>query len=248
MPGVWMCKPESCLDIYKDDYRNPSGNYVIFQSDKAIPVYCSFEENYVYTFISRKHSGTNIDMTPLYSTNKFAKLRILKPNGEQNEVTVENLSSFQNQANLSFNYNSHPQYQGPIQQNSGLGPYIFLGFLPISLTKNYNTQGYRASGVDYTFKNCDANPNSYLAFYMNPKLKQPGNVGYTNAFMTQWITYSTPLEFPQYMDSSLYFEWEMHMGGCGGLTTSKVVSDTKAALGLPFEIPEAWKHVHCKIN
>jgi hypothetical protein len=36
------------------------------------------------------------------------------------------------------------------------------------------------------------------------------------------------------MDRSFYMDWEMHMGGCGGLTTSKVVSYTKAALGIPF--------------
>jgi hypothetical protein len=170
----------------------------------------------------------------MYSTKNFAKIRILKSNGEQREVTVENLSSYKSRSTLSFNYNSHPNYQGPRPSNNELHPYLFLGFLPVKLVKNKNIQGYRAAGKDFTFKNCDANPNSYLTFYFNPRNKNPGNAGWSNRFMTEWIRYSTLLEYPQYMDRSFYMDWEMHMGGCGGLTTSKVVSYTKAALGIPF--------------
>ena len=170
----------------------------------------------------------------MYSTKEFAKIRILKSNGEQREVTVENLSSYKSRSTLSFNYNSHPNYQGPRPRNNGLHPYLFLGFLPAKLAKNKNIQGYRAAGKDFTFKNCDANPNSYLTFYSNPRNKKPGNTGSSNRFMTQWIRYSTLLDYPQYMDRSFYMDWEMHMGGCGGLTTSSVVSYTKAALGIPF--------------
>ena len=170
----------------------------------------------------------------MYSTKDFAKIRILKSNGEQREVTVENLSSYKSRSTLSFNYNSHPNYQGPRPKNNGLHPYLFLGFLPVKLVKNKNIQGYRAAGKDFTFKNCDANPNSYLTFYFNPRNKKPGNAGWSNRFMTEWIRYSTLLEYPQYMDRSFYMDWEMHMGGCGGLATSRVVSYTKAALGIPF--------------
>ena len=170
----------------------------------------------------------------MYSTKNFAKIRILKSTGEQREVTVENLSSYKIRSTLSFNYNSHPNYQGPISSNNELHPYLFLGFLPVKLVKNKNIQGYRAAGKDFTFENCDANPNSYLTFYFNPRNKNPGNAGSSNSFMTEWIRYSTLLEYPQYMDGSFYMDWEMHMGGCGGLTTSRVVSYTKAALGIPF--------------
>jgi len=170
----------------------------------------------------------------MYSTKDFAKIRILKSNGEQREVTVENLSSYKSRSTLSFNYNSHPNYQGPRPNNNGLHPYFFLGFLPVKLAKNKNIQGYRAAGKDFTFRNCDANPNSYLTFYFNPRNKKPRTTGWSNRFITEWIRYSTLLEYPQYMDRSFYMDWEMHMGGCGGLATSRVVSYTKAALGIPF--------------
>jgi len=170
----------------------------------------------------------------MYSTKDFAKIRILKRNGEQREVTVENLSSYKSRSTLSFNYNSHPNYQGPRPRNKGLHPYLFLGFLPAKLAKNKNIQGYRAAGKDFTFKNCDANPNSYLTFYFNPRNRTPLTTGWSNRLITEWIRYSTLLKKPHYMDRSFYMDWEMHMGGCGGLATSRVVSYTKAALGIPF--------------
>jgi hypothetical protein len=170
----------------------------------------------------------------MYSTKDFAKIRILKSNGEQREITVENLSSYKSRSTLSFNYNSHPNYQGPRPSNKGLHPYLFLGFLPAKLARNKNIQGYRAAGKDFTFKNCDANPNSYLTFYFNPRNRTPLTRGWSSRLITEWIRYSTLLEYPQYMDRSLYMDWEMHMGGCGGLATSTAVSYTKAALGIPF--------------
>lgn len=230
-------KPVSCLDIYFEDRRNPSGEYILYQREHAVKVYCLFEGDYGFTFISRKSADAVIDVNALYSTNEFAKIRVLKPTGDQREVLVENVLSFQNLSKLFFAMNSHDKYKGPSPENSGLHPYLFLGFLPINLAENGNSQGYRAKDMDFTFVNCDGNPNSYITFFFNPKLASLGSVGSTNDFMTHWITSSIAIEYPKYMDSSFYMDWEMHMGGCGGFLTSKVLN-IKAALGLPFAIPK----------
>ena len=113
---------------------------------------------------------------------------------------------------------------------------FFLGFLPISLSQNTNTQGYQAGGIDFTFQNCDSNPNSYIAFLFNPNNAQPDRVGSANGFMTDWIDNSVQMEYPKHMDNCFYMEFEMHMGGCGGFmtSTSSGVSGIRAALGLPF--------------
>ncbi|XP_071131414.1 uncharacterized protein [Mytilus edulis] len=229
-------KPVSCLDIYFEDRRNPSGEYIIYQREHAVKVYCSFEGDYGFTYISRKSAEASIDVTALYSTNNFAKIRIFKNTGEQREVLVENMLSFQNLSNLHFALNSHDGYKGP-SPDSGLQPYLFLGFLPIKLSENRNSQRYRAKDMDFTFVNCDGNPNSYITFFFNPKHASPGSLGSANDFMTHWITSSTAIDYPQYMDSSFYMDWEMHMGGCGGFLTSNVLN-IKAALGLPFAIPK----------
>lgn len=52
--------------------------------------------------------------------------------------------------------------------------------------------------------------------------------------MTGWIDRSSTLASNRKMDAEFYFDWEMHMGGCGGYMTSHSVSNTRAALGLPF--------------
>ncbi|CAC5380916.1 unnamed protein product [Mytilus coruscus] len=227
---------KSCKDIYTKDNLSPSGEYVIYPLRKAVRVYCSFEGDYGYTFISRKSSGVAFDIGKLYSTNKFAKVRIVKPNGEQREVKVENLLAFKDQSSLSFQLNAHQHYQGPQLRNSKLHPYMFLGFLPKNLVQKRSKQGYRAAGKDFTFNNCDADPNSYITFFFDPKHGTLGRRGGKNNFMNGWISSSTVMDYPKYMDDSFYMDWEMHMGGCGGFMTSKVLN-IKAALGLPFTIP-----------
>ncbi|CAC5389080.1 unnamed protein product [Mytilus coruscus] len=104
----------------------------------------------------------------------------------------------------------------------------------MSLATNYNTQGYRTAGVDNTFKNCNTNPNSYITFYYNPNNAYPGKVGISDTFMTGWIVRSSLLASNRNNAAEFYFDWEMQMGGCGGYMTSEAVSNTRAALGLPF--------------
>ncbi|XP_052071805.1 uncharacterized protein LOC127710092 [Mytilus californianus] len=114
-----------------------------------------------------------------------------------------------------------------------MAPYLFLGFLPVSLTNKSTTQGYRAAKHDFTFKNCDANPNSYITFYYNPNKTYPGRVGVSNNFMNGWINWSSTLSQSEYMNNEFFFDFEMHMGGCGGFMTSYSVNNISTALGLP---------------
>ena len=96
------------------------------------------------------------------------------------------------------------------------------------------TQGYRAGGKDFTFRNCDANPNSYIVFYLNYNgiSKTPSQI--TNQFMSGWIAKSKNIDPKNYMDDRFYSEIEMHMGGCGGRAFTPDFGNILAALGLPF--------------
>ncbi|XP_071130381.1 uncharacterized protein [Mytilus edulis] len=223
----------SCIEFYKRDSNISSGEYVIYQNGNSIKVYCSFEEDWVYTYISKDAYKTTVDISKLYSTRDFAKLRIFFSNGTQNEVIVENLLQFQNSSTLYFGYNSTTSYQGPSHENTNMAPYLFLGFLPISLAKEESEQGYRAAKQDFIFTNCDANPNSYITLYYNPKLTYPGRVGNTNSFMNGWIRRSSTLSSSKHMEKEFYFDFEMHMGGCGGFMTSYSMNNIRVALGLP---------------
>lgn len=214
------------------DNRNPSGKYVITHNDKDVNVYCSFEGSFGYTYISRLSDGSALNINELYSTRDFAKIRIRLTSGEEKEVKVDNLPSYSSP--LYFGYNQHTDYQGPDTDNDGMKPYLFLGFLPKSMITNNNIQGYRAAGNNLEFTNCDANPNSYIAFYYNPNGATPGRVGDSNDVMNGWIAYSTTIPSSSFMGSDYYFDWEIHMGGCGGFRTNYFLNQHRAALGLPF--------------
>ncbi|CAC5426856.1 unnamed protein product [Mytilus coruscus] len=231
----------SCKEVYLSKNRNNSGEYILYHDENPFKVYCFFEGDWVYTFISKSSYNTSIDLSKLYNTRNFAKVRIRWNNGTQNEVTVENLTGYQHKSDLFFGYNNHTSYQGPESKNVNyMSPYLFLGFLPISLARDKTIQGYCAGDRDFTFRNCDANPNSYITFYFNPNSSHPRRVGYSDMynvnFMTGWMSHSSLIDSSLSMGSEFYFDFEMHMGGCGGFMTSYYLSNITVALGLPFEL------------
>ncbi|OPL21347.1 hypothetical protein AM593_06365, partial [Mytilus galloprovincialis] len=208
---------DSCKEVYLSENRNISGEYILYHDENPFKVYCFFEEDW------------------LYNTRNFTKIRSRWNDGTQKDISVENLTGYQNKSDLYFGYNNHNSYQGPQSTNADhMSPYLFLGFLPISLAREKNTQGYSAGDRDFTFRNCDANPNSYITFYFNPNRSYPRRVGRSNTFMTGWMDYSSLIDTSLSMGSEFYFDFEMHMGGCGGFMTSYSVSNITVALGLPF--------------
>ncbi|CAG2228066.1 unnamed protein product [Mytilus edulis] len=232
---VFKLLSDSCKEVYLSKNRNTSGEYILYHDENPIKVYCFFEDDWVYTFISKSSYNTSIDMSKLYNTKNFTKIRIRWNDGTQKDVSVENLTGFQNKSDLYFGYNNHNSYQGPQSTNADhMSPYLFLGFLPIKLARNKTIQGYRAGERDFTFNNCDANPNSYITFYFNPNRSYPRRVGRSNTFMNGWMEYSSLINKSLSMGREFYFDFEMHMGGCGGFMTTYAVSNLTVALGLPF--------------
>ena len=70
------------------------------------------------------------------------------------------------QYNLSLQFNSHVGYAPPV--NDKMSPYLYVGFIPSNIANRVGAvQGYRVNGADYSFVNCDANPNSYFVFLKN---------------------------------------------------------------------------------
>ena len=135
--------------------------------------------------------------------------------------------------NLTFLYNSFVSY--PI--SSIIFNYILLEFLPATVTANYpfhKIQGYRAGNIDFTFVNCDGNPSSYLAFYFNVNNYSMLAEGNSNPFSNGWLTTATNLSPSDCMPERFYFAYEMHMGGCGALSTTRDMGGIKGAVGLPF--------------
>lgn len=238
----------SCKDIYMENSNNPSGTYTIMnRHNQAYTVYCEFHKGYGYTYISNtSHVPINID--DLHTTTQHVMVRILKTNGQQKETKMEQLTRYQSQRNLTLMYNRYTDFAAPL--NIKMSPYIYLGFLPVSMAKNTNTQGYRANGVNHEYQNCDANPNSYLVFYFNPHNIGPSGyyTGCCNTpLMHQWIDHATVLPHNKYLDPHFYFFFEMHMGGCGGYAIPQEYTDVQgAAIGFRFDYAQPCDSSPCK--
>ncbi|XP_033751827.1 protocadherin Fat 4-like [Pecten maximus] len=120
-----------------------------------------------------------------------------------------------------------------------MAPYLYLGFLPVTVAQNRNQQGYRSNGVNYLFTNCDSNPNSYMAFYFNHNHHVALNYAgcCDSTLMHDWVTHGTAVPSSRYLPQEFYFFFELHMGGCGGYAIPPtIIHDVQgAALGLRFD-------------
>ena len=79
---------------------------------------------------------------------------------------------------LSVQLSQHANHNVP--QNVYLGPYFYLGTLPKSEANQKSKQGFKSNGREILFNNCDANPDSYFAFFPNPMEKAPSSYHMSN--------------------------------------------------------------------
>lgn len=197
-------------------------------------VYCEFHDRFGYTYVSR-YAGVRINIDDLLTSKEHVKVRHVLQNGTQIETVLENIELYKN-LSLGIFYNRHNGYAAP-QYDTDLAPYLYVGFLPLSKASNKTIQGYRAANTDFTFINCDANPNSYFVFYFNPQKDNRYTVGnISTGLVSRWITVGTTIPKGDIMPPEFYFDYEIHMGGCGGLVfRHQQDNQDGAALGLRFD-------------
>ena len=227
--------PDLCKTLLRDDRGRQDGEYSLVEADgTTTTVFCEFRGNHGYTFYPR-----DVRVAPPTDVAvDHVIVRHLRSNGNQFDTEMQQIRSYTT-FKLSVQYNKYDGYARP-QNYATMAPYIYLGFLPQIIAKSKSTQGYRANGRDFTFTNCDANPNSYMALFYNPKNKSPTNYHTKccyNKFMRQWVDVSIPATHN--LPSKYFFQIEMHMGGCGGYIVNgyNTFSDIKgAAVGIPFTL------------
>jgi hypothetical protein len=81
-------------------------------------------------------SRVDINIDDLYTDTSHVILRHITSSGDQKEIEVKQLSRYRSHP-LAFFYNRHDGYAAP-QNHVQLGPYLYLGFLPISIANNRN--------------------------------------------------------------------------------------------------------------
>lgn len=239
-----LCKekekvPFSCKDIAIS--KGPvTGEYLVYSRTKqsqSFKVFCEFHKTYGLTFIS--NTNANIDVNEFFEIKSNVVVRHLRDNKQYDSI-LEQLAMYADKP-LSVQFNSATGYKTPTNAKK-MGPYLYLGFLDSTTSKAKTRQGYRVNNVDQTFTNCDANPNSYLAFYFNPKNNPP--VGYYRGccytqLMKTWLDVGVQVDSVRELPKSYFMLFEMHFGGCGGYAINgyKSLANIKgAALGMRFEL------------
>lgn len=183
-----------------------------------------------------KDVSVPVNMKLLNPSTSKVLVRHRRRDYKQFETTVSQMNRY-SKLPLSIQYNANDDYQGPINAKR-LGPYLFLGFLPKSVARQKTVQGYKVNNEEVSFKNCDANGNSYMAFFFDPNNGTPN--GYYkkccyNWRMRKWADLGTPTTHT--LSLEYFFQTEMHLGGCGGysLTGLKTQADIQGvALGMYF--------------
>ncbi|KAL3878205.1 hypothetical protein ACJMK2_030573, partial [Sinanodonta woodiana] len=140
----------------------------------------------------------------------------LKTNSKQKQVVLAQHSNYSSRHNLTFLINNHKNFNPPA---TDIQPYFYLGFLPTSTANLSKTiQGYRANDKDFEFQNCNGHANSYIVFYTeNQNIDPTSN---QSPFMMGWINNAYYVTAEQYLPDDYFMQFEMHMGGCGGLMRS----------------------------
>ncbi|KAH3812264.1 hypothetical protein DPMN_140690 [Dreissena polymorpha] len=209
-----------------------SGTYTIQNSaGQSYRIYCQFYDGYGYTFLSTS-TNVNVDMSSLYDDKSHVIIRHKRSNGIQYTSIMAQLGIFASNP-VSVQYSGHSGYQGP--QNTAMAPYIFVGFIPQSLTYKGALQGWKVNDEELTFENCDGNPNSYITFFFNPSGQgYTDYVGGHNTLLYQWYDGASAVAQSENLPDEFFANYhEVHQGGCGGYSRGSNVP-TGGAVGMKF--------------
>lgn len=228
----------SCRDLKLGNPGIVDGEYELYNGlGQTYQAYCEFYGTYGYQFISGT-KNVDIVMDKLKPSSAEAVVRHQRSNGKQYDTILKQHSAHAS-VPLSVQYNKNVNYADPQNKNTWT-PYLYLGFLPISVAGGKSQQGYSANGVDQTFSNCDANPNSYLAFFFDDNNGNPTDYHVSCCYtplMRAWIDAGKPAK--NNLRNDYFLKFEMHMGGCGGYVINGYNSFNDisgAALGMRFEL------------
>lgn len=216
--------PRSCRDLLTRRPTASSGEYYLALAlGQIVKAYCEFALGDPVTFFS---PGTYYDLTQedidyVHTNKTFVLFRALKVDGSQPFGAASQLPAYQQYPVMAL-IDSYNDFKIPHSYNINtfIGePYIYIGFIPMAVAANKTTQGLRLNGQALEFNNCDANPNSYLAFYANVSVTDPPSTADSFTKNHRWgermmSNFSLILNISS-MPASFFSFMEMGMGGCG---------------------------------
>ncbi|XP_052767928.1 uncharacterized protein LOC128208409, partial [Mya arenaria] len=233
--GGWSGAPPTCMQencVTLQNAKNgqlQSGFQDITRNGETFKVYCEYKDGEGYVFIDPgKLPASSIDMLSLYDDSTHVRVVHLRNmdrgNNPQYEARMQQLPAFASLP-VSVQLNANVGYKNIL--NQGMGPYLYMGFIPKSNNRIRDTQGWRVNGNDFTFINCDGNQNSYFAILYNKKKTSYNGYRHPDRpIMFAWYDLATTVETP--LPQKLFTEeYEIHHGGCGGYSISLNKPDVK---------------------
>ncbi|XP_052247700.1 uncharacterized protein LOC127855856 [Dreissena polymorpha] len=229
-------KVQNCVTLQNNaNGKLKSGLYQINRGGRNFHIYCNYGDGDGYVYISTSiPSDVDLNLASLSDDRSHVKVIHRRQNGRQYEAAIRQIDAFKTLP-VSVQFNKHDGYNGVI--NTAMGPYVFTGFVPLSLNFKYGTQGWKVNGNEFKFTNCDGNPNSYFALLLNAnKAGYTPNNGGKSSLMYAWYELATPVSelLPEAIFSP---DYEIQHGGCGGYSIGKTETDvTGVTIGQRFII------------
>ena len=236
----------TCKDILRDQPDAETGEYIYKDSNgNDVSIFCDFYGSYGYTFFSTATLSNLSSLEPHFTTSSEAVIRHIRSDGSQTEATMEILSRYRNQYNLTFLFNENFDIDGNYESTSSKyteEPYLALGFVPRSFGNKKGTkQGYSVDGTDIEFTNLDSNTHNSIKFYVKPLLRAPSSCcDYNSAVAvvkSAWYSNANTrtVETSRYLPADFSFKFMVMMGGGGAFWTYEHFP-MGVALGLKFSV------------
>jgi hypothetical protein len=210
----------SCLAIKRIERGAPSGEYIIQTSaERKIKVFCEMGLNHGgYTFLRPTDLArlTNGEVQAMFNDKKSFLMRVRKASGSQPYAVLNQLPQYASSP-LKLGLNDNAGYATAVNVPHLGKPYLYYGFIPVDRANNNNEQGLLVNGHYVRFRNCDKNPNSYIALFPNFSEYAPTNYLYSIQFPFCDRFYSLFINPPsgRVMPNGYFTFFETHWGGCG---------------------------------
>ena len=226
-------RPDAETGVYI--YKDPNGN--------DVTIFCDFHGSYGYTFFSSVSLSNLSALEPHFTTSSEAIIRHFRSDGSQTEATMEIITRYRNQYNLTFllnaEFDEHEFNVADAIYRQTDEPYLTLGFVPLSFGSRVGTiQGYSVDGSDVEFTNIDANPSNSIKFYLTPLTRDTAfHCCDFNTVKSAWYDNANThdVDSSRYLPSNFSFRYMVMMGGGGAFWTYDHF-EMGVALGLRFSL------------
>jgi len=230
----------NCKTIKAANPNAASGYYIkrsiIDGFPQNVEMYCEMGLNGGgYTFLQPQALSlmTDAEVQAMFTQKDSFLIRFRKLDGSQPYAVLSQKTQYAS-IPLKLGLSQYTSYAKPFNLPTLKPPYLYYGFLPIANASNYLAQGIKVNGVDLTFANCDANPQSQITIF--PNFQELAPTSYLNpsswAFCNQMVLSALDNPSGRVINPDYYMFGEFSFGGCACYTQTDRLKNSLNLLGI----------------